>query len=170
MPLTNNSANMPARWGVQWVGPTSGKLLFKEFDDDFQRAIEWYARLKEAKAKNVTLRSMNVGFPPPKRITQHEETKIIKKNGKKIRRTTTINLMQQFNQEGAWWCPYCIKMRRFKRKITHQAIVMVCPACGISSRDGHVKRHNPYAAVVEMRRHQIRTKTNGRQRTVRRRA
>lgn len=150
MPL-NNLTIYNAKWGVMWISPKTGKWVEKHFEDDLPKAIEFQNRLVVA-GRKATVRCLNVGFPPPKRITEYEQVEIVVRNGKKRRNITIVNLMEQYNSEGVWWCPYCIKCRRFQQKIIGVRVAMICPACGVSSRDGHVKRYNPESAILEMRR------------------
>lgn len=150
--LINNHSIVNARWEVIWLGKRG--LVRKEFEHDFSDALRTYALLKSNGKKLVTLRCMNVGFPPPSHITHHEEVswQIVTRRGKRLRRktVTVVNLMGQHNEKGVWWCPYCIQLRPFKLKQDWTGRKhMVCPVCGINERNFHVRQHNPKAIVVE---------------------
>jgi hypothetical protein len=166
MPLTQNSVTMPARWAVVWV--SKGRRIVKETDDDFGEAIRLFTLLVK-NGRRPEIRCVNVGFQPPKRITQYKRYKtiVVEVNGKMKKRRTlsVVNLMQDYNQKGVWWCPYCIKLRRFKMQTVGLRDLYVCPVCGITSRDGYVVRFNPYALVVEVHR-----RSYGRRRRSRRRS
>lgn len=161
---------MPARWGVMWRNAKTGNWTIKSTDDDFSAAQELLVKLIQAGRKGVSIRSLNVAFPPPSRITAFEEVTVTRNPRTKKKRTVTtiINLMEQFNQEGAWWCPYCIKVRKFIQEERGRRILMVCPACGISSNDGMVKKYNPYALMLEVRQPIRRISERSRRRRIRR--
>lgn len=153
--ITQNSLNNGARWEVRWRGK-NGNIVAKPFDDDFGKAIETYAKLQAAGKQLVTLRSCNVGFAPPDRITHHERTtyKAVMRGGKKYKKKVTeiIDLMPALNRKGVWWCPYCIQLRRFDQDRAYRAeVVMKCPVCEITNYNWHVKRWNPVAKTIEFR-------------------
>jgi len=160
MPLNNRSVNMPARWAVVWR--SNGRWIEKEVDDDFGEAQRLFGLLIRA-GREPQIRSLNVAFPPPKRLTEHKRYKIV--NGKKTVRV--VNRMETLNRKGWWWCPYCVRLRKFVRDPDKYRTVFLCPLCGVSSMDGSVKRYNPFALVIEVRR---RTRVSTRRRSVRRRS
>lgn len=118
------------RWSVMWVVKKKGKLYIieKTFENDLSSAMELYDKAKRAGKRMVTLRSMNVGFPPPERLRPRYEqrkvdtgkTKLVKKGGKtrrkRIVRTVEVEVvpMSELNLKGVWWCPYCRELRRFE--------------------------------------------------------
>lgn len=154
MSLTQNSLNNGARWEVRWVGKKGG-IVHKVYDEDFGGALEHYTKLKDAQRKGVTLRCMNVGFPPPKRIIEHEVVKwqVVRRGGKRYKKKVIEheNLMEDLNAQGVWWCPYCIKLRRFVDRSDRGQILFECPVCDVSNYNWHVKRWNPTAKTVEFR-------------------
>ena len=159
MTLSQNALNTGARWEVRWLGKKG--LVRKRFDDDFGAALKFYCLLREGGKKVVTLRSCNVGFPPPKRITEHEVQtwEVVTRRGKKYKRrvTTTVDLMEEYNLRGIWWCPYCIKLRKFKQiKDEFGRPLTLCPVCDISNWDWYVKRYNPQAKIIEYRKRRTR--------------
>jgi hypothetical protein len=132
-----------------------GKWYQKATGDDFGAAQELMTKLQQTTRTNVSIRSMNVGFPPPARITEYEEidyvVRLVKGVKKKVKVVTVINLLEQYNDEGHYWCSYCIKVRKFQRTLLGQREAMVCPACGITTRDGNIRRYNPKATNIDAR-------------------
>lgn len=127
------------------------RVIVTDFKDDFAEALRIYKKAVEAGLSDVTLRSKNVGFDPPKKLRPY-----VKKLTKKGEPTRIIPL-ESYNLRGWWWCPYCIHLRKFvKRSGFHSEGCWVpepgyhCQMCGISHRDGHVAKWNPHA-----RRHQV---------------
>lgn len=173
MSLSQNSLNNGARWEVRWIGTKKKVIVHKIFAEDFGGALELFGKLKSAGRKGVTLRCMNVGFPPPKRITEHEVVKweVVRKRGKRYKRkvVTHVDMLHDMNARGIWWCPYCIQLRRFKDMSTAGQILFECPVCEISNYNWHVKRWNPMAKTVEYRTTTRRSRGN-RPRRVRRRS
>ena len=56
--------------------------------------------------------------------------------------------MQAKQEDGALWCPYCLKWRHFRvSAIIRDGILgpesLRCPICSISVNDFYVKRYNP---------------------------
>jgi hypothetical protein len=121
-----------------WLGK-KGFMVEKKFDTDFKSALAAYVTLKEANKRYVTLRSLNAGFSPPDRIARR---------------------MRQYNDKGIYWCPYCIQLREF-REIPIEGIVE-CPVCEVTSRDFHVRKHNPKAELMIYR--QVPRRTRGKRR------
>lgn len=172
MALSQNSLNNGARWEVRWVGKKK-TIVHKVFDEDFGGALELYTKLKEARRAGVTLRCMNVGFAPPRRITHHEVERweLVRKRGKRYKRKVidVVDMMKDYNARGIWWCPYCITLRRFKDRSTQGQLLFECPVCEISNYNWHVKRWNPMAKTVEFRA-QRRSSARNRPKRVRRRS
>lgn len=155
MYATNGNAER-ARWQVLWIG--KGKVQSKDFDHDLAGALELYEKVKAAGRSGATLRCCNMGFPPPVKYADREEV-IVLRGGRKFKGQQIIvphvyrERMHGVNVKGAWWCPYCIKLRRFKRRegfelegIWIDEPAMVCPMCNISHRDASVSKYNPLAA------------------------
>lgn len=150
------------KWSVYWQ--KKGKWVRKRFYDDVGAAIRFYAdRLDRP---GITLHCDNMAFPPPKAITEYrrQSWKIVRIKGKKFKKKvfTVINLMEEYNQKGVWWCPYCIKLRRFTLTETERGPEMYCPVCGCGNYIATVRRHNPHAAVIEMHKRQQRTSSGKR--------
>ena len=142
MPAVRTSTNpIPhARWSVMWV--SKGEIYEREYEVDLSEAVRVYVLLIRAGKKGATLRCQNVGFPPPKKFRGR---------------------MEALNRRGIWWCPYCMKMRKFENRAGFEiedvwvsygdrVKVPCCPMCDISSRDGNVMRYNPMAANLANRR------------------
>src|SRR5450755_1243432 len=125
-----------AKWAVHWLGK-QGTIVEKKFGTDFASALHTYTLLHDAGKKWVTLRCCNAGFTCP--YTDEE--------------------MLELNMQGRWWCPYCIKLRKFYRDTDEgRKIVMKCPVCEITNYNFHVKRWNPKAKTLERRGSQSRNK------------
>jgi rubrerythrin len=142
-------------------------MVRKEFEHDFSEALKFYTLLKSNGRRLVTLRCTNVGFPPPSTITDHEVVSysVVTRKGKRYKRkeVTYVNLMIKYNDEGTWWCPYCIQLRPFKlvKDWTGQPH-MVCPICKVNERNFHVRQHNPKAIIVEYSRRRRRRSSRAR--------
>jgi hypothetical protein len=146
-----------------WKGK-KGYIVEKKFDNDFAGALDAYTTLKAAGKKWVTLRCCNVGFAPPRNITHAPVAtyKIVTRGGKKYKKKviTETDLMPEYNAKDVWWCPFCIKLRRFYRDTDEPyRVVMRCPVCEISNYDWHVKRWNPQAKTIEFRRARVKRST-----------
>lgn len=171
------------RWQILWV--SKGRVHRKDFDHDLSAAVELYTKLLIGERKGVTLRSCNMGFPPPDKYADWETDRfeIITRGRKRYKRPLPDLLiepreyrhrMHAINVKGWWWCPYCMKLRRFERREGHIGKVvpgfhegkavewvmrawsdphMACPMCGASHNDWNVAHYNPIAArYQEMRR------------------
>ena len=153
------------RWSVIWR--KKGRWVRKRFHDDFQAALSFFL---EKQTQQATLHSDNKAWPPPTRITEHEHVswKIIKRGGKRYKQktTTVVNLLHEYKNKGVWWCPYCIKLRRFAFMQTERGPEAYCPVCQITNYDSSTRRHNPKAVAIEY--HQPQRRTRGRSRRRRR--
>jgi hypothetical protein len=137
----------------------NGKIFEKKTDTDLAEAVRLHALLSKADKKGVTLRCCNVGHPPPASVLEYEEEYVeevvVKVKGRKrkvlVRRTKTVDKMNELNHEGIWWCPYCMKFRRFAATVWEQRQLMQCPMCDITTRDWHVRRWNPFAMELQYR-------------------
>lgn len=168
MSLTRNSAPL-ARWSVYFR--RNGKWKRRRFKDDFAAALKF---LEQATDPNATLHCDNVGFPPPERIThaEREEWQIVTRNvkvkgtikRKKFKKKVIVvyNKMEDYNNQGIWWCSYCIKLRRFKEVTTDRGLEVCCPVCWASNY--LVREHNPKALEIEYHRPQKRTESGKKRR------
>jgi hypothetical protein len=171
------------RWEVLWVA--KGKVLRKPFEHDLGAAVELYTKLIIGDRKNVTLRSCNMGFPPPDKYADWEMDRyeIVQRGRKRYKKPLPDQLieprtyhqrMHAVNVKGWWWCPYCMKLRRFERREGYPSKRipgfhegrpvewitrawsdphMACPMCGASHQDWNVQHYNPIAQrYAEMRR------------------
>ena len=156
-----------ARWTVNWF--KKGQVIEIECGEDIARAIEIYDKAQAAGRKGVTLRCANVGFPAPKRVTEAEAYKIVTKKvkGKKKRfkKKVIVNRMRELNAKGWFWCPFCIKFRKFEQPdliwspllddyVDNKERVFCCPMCGVTSKSWHVKMENPLIQTLEFRKRQ----------------
>lgn len=141
-----------------WVYVKKGhkKVFRKDFGDDLASATDLYLRAHDAGKPAATLACVNMGFPPPKHLREHT----IKKRGrsKRTRKIVTVEVniqpLKELNLQGKLWCPYCRTLRPFILRKTYKLHGMpvhdpryVCPICGISHRDHHVRYWNPHAAL-----------------------
>jgi hypothetical protein len=144
-------------WSVFWFSKKKGKYVRKRFHEDLGAALKFFGENQHR--PGITLHPDNHGYPPPKRITEHERVtwEVVRRKGKKYKKkvVTIVNLMNDYNAKGIWWCSYCVKLRRFKSVETERGPEMYCPVCGCSHRI--VKEHNPKALVIEMHKAQRRT-------------
>lgn len=140
------------RWSVFVIVRRRRKR--KKFGRDFQLALRFYGECRE-KGYTACLHSDNAAFPPPARLTEVavESWEIVRRKGKRYKKRITkiINRMNDLNAEGKFWCPYCIQLRRFETDPETQGLIS-CQMCGITSRDHHVRAHNPKAVIVEFHR------------------
>lgn len=138
-----------ANWHVRWKA--KGRIVGKAFGNDIASALVLYDKAKAANKPGVTLICKNLPFDPPERFRPR-----MKRGRSKITRRIVevyVEPLQNLNaQEGVWWCPYCIKLRRFvRRKGFYVDGIWVpeqgyhCPVCDVSHRDGGVRKWNPLA-------------------------
>lgn len=157
------------RWSVFWYSRKKKKYVRKRFGDDFYAALKFYELRRETNY-NATLHVDNHSFPPPSRITAYERVdwKVVVRNGRRYKKkvVTTVNLMNEYNTKGIWWCGYCIQLRRFVQIDTDKGPEMYCPVCIASHRIN--KRYNPKAITLEMHKAQRRTNGDKRRRRIRR--
>ena len=142
-------------WEVRWVTVKDGdyRIHVKDCEHDLGQALEIYQRVKSAGRRMVTLRSCNVGFPPPEKYLEYWVKKS-RRNGraKEIYYVHKVP-MRKMNLKGAYWCPYCREMRKFQEQggfyiegVVVPEAGLYCPICGVSHRDVHVRKYNPLAA------------------------
>lgn len=166
-----------SRWSVIWYVPQRKAFKETEFGCDLAGALDLYTRALAAQKPHCTLRSQNVGFAPPERLRPHTRTKVvvrtIKGRRRRVKEDYTVEPMRALNTKGVWWCPYCMKLRRVQKQdgVLVEGIYVAaegwyCPVCGTSHRDGHVRKWNPQAQMLEFR--TIRRPTTRRRRRVRR--
>lgn len=173
--LATNNTPQRARWAVVWIA--KGRVIRKDFDHEFAEALRIYTLASKADKSGVTLVCVNMGFPPPDKYADHEDTVVLKKfRVKGTKKVVTKKVpgeprlilprvyrvrMGELNRKGIWWCPFCVKLRRFKRYDAYEfegihvdTPTWSCPICGVSHNHGSVKMYNPYAerAGEELRR------------------
>lgn len=133
-----------ATWEVRWV--RNRRVVVVDLKGDFAEALRIYTKAVKAGLSDATLRSKNVGFPPPQKLRPYIYKRT--KNSDGVR----IVPLYHYNLHGWWWCPFCIHLRKF----VHRNGFMYagqwvpepgyhCQMCGISHRDGHVAKWNPHA-------------------------
>lgn len=157
-----------AKWSVMWLAKDKkGVPVIRErkVDYDLAEAIRLHALLIKADRRGPTLRCTNVAFPPPVHVLEHEEETIeerrVKIKGKRrtvyVRIVTVVNKMHDLNLEGIWWCPYCMKFRKFReipwepRNQATKGTLLFCPMCDVSTRDFGVAKWNPLAWSLQNR-------------------
>lgn len=148
MYATNGNAQR-SRWEVLWI--KKGRVVGKDCGADFAEALRIYGLALQAGKKGATLRCKNMSFAPPEKYADHE-TIVVTRGGKRYKKTVVIypyvyhHRMTEMNLKGIWWCPYCVKMRRFTKKDRITGPVMECPMCKASNQLGTVKMYNPHAS------------------------
>jgi hypothetical protein len=150
-----------ARWRVAWVA--KGRVIDKSFGTDFMDALALYEKAIKAEKRGATLICANQCFEPPVRLQPKTVRKVkksvVKRRGKKyIKRDIIegrITPIKKLNLQGIWWCGYCSKLRKFKRqdgfyyeKVWVPEPGYHCPICGISHRDGGIRKFNATAARI----------------------
>lgn len=145
-----------AKWEVIWV--KDGRVARKDCGNDLAEALRVYALTLQAGKRLATLRCKNMAFPPPERFRARTELKHFrsKHSGRVTTEECYIQPMDALNRKGIWWCPYCIKMRKFKlsKSFIHESVRVqdpryACPLCGASHRMQTVAQFNPIAHKVE---------------------
>jgi hypothetical protein len=183
-----------ARWEVIWWNKKKKRFTVMEFGNDLASAEDLYARVLGAEKPFATLRCTNVGFPPPEKYRpfirkerQERGTKIVKRRGKRVRvkiiKTVEVEVtpMAEVNLKGVWWCPYCRKMRKFRRQdgMTYSdssgdyyldGVVWCCPVCSITHTNHHVRKWNPAAQKMPFRKIRATRSRRSNGRTTRRRS
>lgn len=141
MYATRGSAER-VNWEVLWI--SKGTIHSKEFEHDLASALELRDKLIAGERQNVTLRSMNMGFPPPDRYADRDP------QGNLIIPREYEHRMALINLKGLWWCSYCLKLRRFEKTdcfvidgIQVDEPAMSCPLCGASNRLNAIQKYNP---------------------------
>lgn len=169
-----------ARWEVIWWNKKQKRFTVMEFGNDLASAEDLYSKVVAAGKPFATLRCCNVGFPPPEKYRPYEWTEKVKLGTKivKRRRDGKVNRyrktkykevlheetpMIEVNLKGAWWCPYCRKMRKFckqdgrtftdkdGREYYLDGAIWCCPVCRVSHTNHHVRKWNPTAQKMPFR-------------------
>lgn len=172
------SAPERANWEVLWI--KNGKIQRKWCGHDLMEALRIYELVKDAGRSGVTLRCANFGFPPPEKLQPRvvkakkrlDPPKIVTIRGKRYKKHFEVvdaikTPMKEKNKEGIWWCPYCMKLRRFVftqmspgtgglPKVHDPAYR--CPMCKIPHRNHEVRRWNPIATQLFYELEQKRTR------------
>lgn len=172
-----------ARWEVIWWSKKGKRFIVKVFGNDLAQAEDLYAKVLMARKPFATLRCCNVGFPPPEQYRPYVKKMVkkerVKRSGKyRIKKTIVevdVTPMEEVNLKGVWWCPYCRKMRKFRKEsgVTYRDAtgdyfleggVYQCPVCEITHMNHHVRKWNPHAQKMPYRqiRQQRARRNNGR--------
>lgn len=138
---------MKTTWEVIWI--VEGKTVSIDCEANLAEAVRIYTLAVRGNRRGVTLRCKNTGFAPPKKLQPYTYKKT------KQSEPVIVEPLSSYNTRGVWWCPYCLKLRRFvKRAGFYTDDVYVrksgyhCAFCGISHRDHHVRKWNPLAMRV----------------------
>lgn len=149
--MTNAAALDNARWEALWVA--GGKVIRKDCGTDLAEAVRIYTLAVQAGKRAATLRCKNVAFPPPDKYYRRPVRRKEKVNGRTVIVTDYVSVMNEVNRKGAFWCPYCMQLRKFvRRKGFEVSGVWVsephyaCPICGVTHTNFAVKRFNPVAS------------------------
>lgn len=136
MSFSNRYSVETANWEVMWVTVKKGekRIVSTQFGSDFVAAQELYVKVLKAKKPLATLACVNIGFPPPEKY---------------------MGKMAALNRQGLWWCPFCMKLRRFEKThwreidgdmYTVDDAVYRCPMCETGHSSWDVRRWNPIAS------------------------
>ena len=176
--LTANG--LTSQWEVLWVTVKKGekRIIAIDHGADFVSALEMYQKVTDAGKKLCTLRCKNIAFPPPERFVDMEPV-YAKKRGKLVvvdevqsQPATFTRKMDAYNAQGIWWCPYCMKLRRFEKRgwsevdgrVFETEAHYCCPMCDISHNDWHVTKYNPLAQRIRNAKKSRGRKSSGRRR------
>lgn len=150
-----NPASNPqerARWAVLWV--KDGRVIRKNFGADLSGAIQLYGKAAAAEKRGLTLLCCNMGFAPPEEL----QPRIVTGMRRGVKVTGKLVPLKKLNEKGIWYCPYCMKLRRFVKKagfyldgVWVPDARIACPMCGISHNDHHVRKWNPSAHFISSR-------------------
>jgi hypothetical protein len=167
-----NALGAHIHWEVLWVvrTPDGHRIVQHDCQNDLGAALKIYNRVL-GKRRMVTLRSCNVGFPPPE---QYQPGYILKRNMERKKKSEPkfiekyVQPMKGINRKGILWCPYCREMRKFQKQGGFFVIGvfvpdekgLYCPICGTSHRDYHVRKWNPVAERLYIQSTRTR-RTNG---------
>jgi hypothetical protein len=147
-----------ARWRVAWI--SKGRVISKDFDGDLGAALELLDKAKRAGKSGATLICTNKGFEPPEHLLPRRVEKvrkvIVKRGGKRrVKREIirgVVTPLKKLNATGVWWCPYCVKLRKFvfKPAVKFEGKMFpepgyYCPVCGVGHKDWTVRHYNPVA-------------------------
>lgn len=157
--VTTNAIAL-AKWSVLWVGKNKkGKTQIFERDCgyDLTEAVRIRDLCVKGGKKSVTLRCKNTGFPPPERLMPHPQYVVVEKKGKRYKkRVGTINPLSELNLQGIYWCPFCMKVRKFVHRdgfwiegIWVDKKGLYCPMCDIYFGNHHVRRWNPHTPMTD---------------------
>lgn len=136
--MTIRHAVEHAGWEVIWAKKDKS-LVAIDFEDNLAEALELYEKVKKAGKPLATLRCKNVAFPPPDKYAEK---------------------MDAYNRMGVWWCPYCMKLRRFEKRSWAEMDGHVyevdpeyaCPICDITHANWAVCKYNPVPRKLRERR------------------
>lgn len=155
-----NGAATRAHWEVRWAVRKRGKTrwVVKKCGQDFSEALRVYELAKDGGRLAVTLRCANMAFPPPDKYADPKYiivTRKVKGKTKRFKQRDGILIpreyshkMHEVNLSGMWWCPYCIKFRKFAKMNRHGNAVMACPVCQVSHEMATVRKYNPVAISI----------------------
>lgn len=149
-----NNAPERARWQVCWV-TDDGRVIRKDMGDDFHEAMRIYTMAVEGGRRAPVLRSKNMAFPPPVKWRPRYED-VLDVRGRPTGERIKHEPLEAANRAGQWWCPFCIKFRKFRHRKgwwTTEGVwmaepSMVCPLCHIPHTAFDVKFWNPLARRI----------------------
>lgn len=149
---TGNGAER-ALWEVMWV--RAGQKVRVDFRHDLAEATRIYVKAVSAGKPGATLRCKNMGFPPPENLSPRRVRVKRKQHGRVRIVEGMVRPMKKRNLEGVFWCPYCMKLRRFKVfkyiELDGQRLrdkFLRCPMCEVGLNDFNVAKHNPMARQI----------------------
>ena len=146
---TTKDGSLGSRWKVAWM-TSDGRRVVHAFGKDFAQAVKVYTAAVKAGKAGTTIISANMAFPPPEKYQRRYVRGISKTTGRLIE--GEIIPLDKLNRGGIWWCPYCAKLRKFRKRSTstYEGIVipnphMGCPMCDAAHTDFWVRFYNPIA-------------------------
>jgi hypothetical protein len=140
-----------------WYVPEKDTIIEHWCGTDLNEALRVWHIAKKAGKDQLTLRSANMGHPPPERFCKIEMVWVgSKREGRWVK---TWPVLEKINDKGLFWCPYCREFRKFQRQKWYyidgkmrrdprKQGALHCPMCSISHRDFHVRNWNPRAQAL----------------------
>lgn len=148
----DHAGSLNIQWQVLYI--RERRVVKHNVSTDFAKAIRLYDLARDKGYGAVTLRSRNMAFPPPEELRPRYVRGRSKTTGQIIE--GEVVPLDSLNRRGVWWCPYCVKQRKFVKQpyyvydgIKVNIPRMACPMCGAAHTDFWVRYFNPIAKRFE---------------------